>query len=99
MPNFIFIGLALVLLGLYILTGAGAFSAIFWILNVLFRIFVSMYLGMIQGITDGLNGNLDLILETVLYLVFSVVSAVVIHFSYLMGLKEKRLFTRPPVQK
>ncbi len=99
MPNFVFIGLALVLLGLYILTGAEVLSTVFWLLNVLFRIFVSMYLGMIQGLTDGLTGNTDLVLETVMYLVFSLASAIVIHFSYLMGLKEKRLFTRPPVKK
>lgn len=99
MPNFVFIGLALVLLGIYTLTGANALYTIFLLLNGLFRIFVSMYLGIIQGLTDSLTGNTDFLVETVLYLVFSFVSALVIHFSYLMGLKEKRFFTRSPVKK
>jgi len=92
MPNFVFIGLALLLLGIYLISGAEALYSIFVVLNALFRIFVSMYLGIIQGITSGLSGNFDVVLETVLYLAFSLISALVIHLSYLMGLREKRLF-------
>ena len=99
MPNFVFVGLALILFALYLLTGVEVFNTIFIVLNGLFRVFVSMYLGMIQGLTDGLSGNVDAVVETALYLAFSFVSAVVVHLSYLMGLREKRLFTRPPVQK
>lgn len=98
-PNFVFVGLALVLFSMYMLTGVGAFEAIFGVLSVFFRIFMSMYLGIIQGLTDSLTGDIDLLVETALYLAFSLVSAAVVHFSYLMGLKEKRLFTRPPFQK
>lgn len=99
MPNFVFIGLAFVLFLIYMLTGAELLYSLFAVLNGLFRVFVSMYLGIIQGLTDSLSGDVDFLVETALYLAFSFISALVIHFSYLMGLKEKRLFTRPPVQK
>lgn len=98
-PNFVFVGLALVLFVIYMASGAEALYTIFGILNGLFRIFVSMYLGIIQGLTDGLDGNLDLAVETVLYLAFSAVAACVTYLSYLMGLKDKRLFPTTPNKK
>ena len=98
-PNFVFIGFAFVMLIIYVISGVDSLYTVFGILNGIFRIFVSMYLGIIQGLTDGLTGDIDFLVETALYLAFSFVSAIVVHLSYLMGLKEKRLFTRPPVQK
>ena len=73
-PNFVFIGLALDLFLLYMLTGAEALYSLFAVLNGLFRVFVSMYLGIIQGLTDSLGGDIDLLVETALYLAFSFVS-------------------------
>ena len=98
-PNFVFVGLALVLFLIYLISGAEALYTIFGILNGLFRIFVSMYLGIIQGLTESLTGNLDLAIETLLYIVFSAVAAFITYLSYLMGLKEKRLFPSVPKKK
>ena len=99
-PNLVFFGLALLLFGIYILSGAEVLNTASVIFSTVFRIFASMYLGIIQGLTDTVSDiNTDYALEVALYIAFSLVSALVIHLSYLMGLKEKRLFTRPPVKK
>ena len=95
-PNFVFIGLAFVLFAMYMVFGVEALYSIFVILNGIFRIFVSMYLGVIQGLTEGLSGDFDLLIETALYVLFSLIGAVVTYLSYLMGLKDKRLFPMPP---
>lgn len=92
MPNFVFVGLAFVLFLIYLASGADSLYTVFGVLNGIFRIFVSMYLGIIQGLTDGLSGNVDHLVETALYLVFSAVASLVTYLSYLMGLKDKRLF-------
>ena len=99
MPNFIFVGIAFLLIAVYILSGVEALFTVFGILNALFRIFVSMYLGIIQGLTDSLGGNLDFAVETALYLVFALVASLITYLSYLMGLKDKRLFPTTPKKK
>lgn len=98
-PNFIFVGIALLLIGTYILSGVEVLFTVFGILNALFRIFVSMYLGIIQGLTDTLVGNLDFAVETALYLVFALIASAITYLSYLMGLKDKRLFPTTPKKK
>ena len=98
-PNFVFVGLALVFFVIYVFAEVEILYTLFGILNGFFRIFVSMYLGVIQGLTNSLNGNADLIVETVLYLAFSLVGAFVTYLSYLMGLKDKRLFPTAPAKK
>lgn len=90
--NFIFIGFALLLFSVFLVSGVDALYTMFGLLNGIFRIFVSMYLGIIQGLTDSLEGNFDFLIETVLYLVFCALGAVVTYLSYVMGLKDKRLF-------
>ncbi len=93
-PNFIVVGLALILYIIFVLSGVELFESIFAVLNLLFRLFISMYLGMIQGISTALsnNENLSWILQTFLYLVFSAISAIIIHISYVFGLNDKRIF-------
>ena len=92
--NFIVIGLSLILFCIYLLGGPGAFYSIFLVLNAIFRIFVSMYLGMIQGIFASFADNTDLyyLLQTIGFLVFSLLSALFIFVSYIMGLKDYRIF-------
>ena len=99
MPNFVFVGLAFVLFLIYLASGADSLYTVFGVLNGIFRIFVSMYLGIIQGLTDGLSDNVDHLVETALYLVFSAVASLVTYLSYLMGLKDKRLFPTTPKKK
>ena len=92
-PNFIIIGLAIVLFSIYMIAGGEWLKNIFAILNFIFRFFVSMYLGLIQGITTSIaNENTAYLVQSVLFFVFSIISAVVIHVSYILGLKDFRFF-------
>lgn len=99
-PNFIIMGIALLLILLYILTGAEVLKTIFGVLNAIFRIFVSMYLGALMGISApfGVGTDIYYLVQTVGFIVFSLVSALVIHISYLMGLNDLRIFktSKPP---
>ena len=91
--NFIVIGTALVLIGIYMSNGSDAIYSAFAVLNFIFRFFVSMYLGVIQGICKPFEAdqNLYYLLQTLGFLIFSVLSAFAIHFSYILGLNDWRL--------
>ena len=93
--NIIVIGIALLLLILNMITGLDFLMSIFAVLNAIFRIFVSMYLGVIMGISAFAQQNTETyyLIQTAGFLVFSFISALVIHFSYLMGLNDKRIFS------
>ncbi len=93
-PNFTVIGIALIAYIVFAISGIDIFYTIFTLLNIFFRIFVSIYLGVIQGICDPLKENNDLywIMQTSLYLVFSGISVLMIYISYIFGLNDKRIF-------
>ena len=99
--NFIVIGSSLILLVIYLLGGSGAFYSVFMVLNAIFRIFISMYLGIVQGIFSPFANNVSLyyLLQTVGFLVFSMISALVIFTSYLIGLKDFRIFGKAKSEK
>ena len=92
--NFIIIGAAVICLAIYMISGAEWLMSTFAVLNAIYRIFVSMYLGAIMGITATFADNTEVyyLLQSIGFLVFSLISAVIIHLSYLMGLNNKRLF-------
>jgi hypothetical protein len=94
--NFIVIGVALILYILYALSGAEAFHSIFAILNLIFRLFVSMYLGSIQVICAAFENSTHLywLSQTFLYIIFSALSAFVIYISYIFGLNDWRIFKK-----
>ena len=90
--NFAFVGLAFGLFLIYMLSGVEAFKSIFAVMNLIFRLFMSIYLGAIQGIFSFMpDGDTLFLLETLGYILFSGVSALVIYASYLLGLSEKKL--------
>ncbi len=93
-PNFIIIGIALVCFVIYMLGGPHGFKSVFAVLNMIFRIFVSMYLGVLQGIFSFISESEDAyyLWQTVGFFVFPLVAALVTHLSYTMGLKEKKIF-------
>ena len=95
-PNYIVIGAALILFSIYMLGGSDGFKSAFAILNMIFRIFVSMYLGAMQGIFSALSQNEDLyyLCQTAGFLVCALIAAIVTHVSYTMGLNDKRLFKK-----
>ena len=99
--NFIVVGAALILYVLYALTSVEVFQSLFAILNLIFRLFVSMYLGVIQGICASFEESVHLywISQTVLYIVFCVISSLVIHMSYLLGLNDWRIFKKTAQKK
>jgi hypothetical protein len=92
--NIIVVGVALLLLILNMITGLDVLMSIFAVLNAIFRIFVSMYLGVIMGLSAFAQETTETyyLIQTAGFLVFSFISAFVIHFSYLMGLNDKRIF-------
>ena len=92
-PNFIVIGIATVSIIAYMLGGGEWLKSIFAVLNLIFRFFVSMYLGVIQGFTSSITDqNASYLVQSILFLVFSSLSAVVIHVSYILGLRDFRFF-------
>lgn len=92
-PNFLIIGLAIILFSIYMIAGGEWLKNIFAVLNFIFRFFVSMYLGLIQGITASIaNENTAYLVQSILFFAFSILSAVVIHVSYILGLKDFRFF-------
>ena len=93
--NFIIIGVSVICLAVYMMSGAEWLMSIFGVLNAIYRIFVSMYLGAIMGITASFADNTEVyyLLQSIGFLAFSLISALIIHLSYLMGLNNKRLFS------
>ena len=92
--NFIILGVALITYTVYLLGGPGGFKSVFVVLNAIFRIFISMYIGVLSAIYAPLAENSDLyfLLQTIGFLVFTVISALVVFASYLVGLKDYRIF-------
>ena len=91
--NYVFVGTAFLIFAIYMMTGAEALKSIFAVMNLIFRLFLSIYLGAIQGIFSFIpDGDTVYLLETLGYLIFCGISALVIHVSYLMGLSERKLF-------
>ena len=92
-PNLIIIGGAIILFAFYMAGGGEWLKSCFAVLNFIFRFFVSMYLGLIQGLTSGIEDeNLSYLIQSILFLVFSSTSIILIHFSYLLGLRDFRFF-------
>ena len=99
-PNFVIVGISIILSALYIATEAEVLKTIFAILNFLFRFFLSMYLGVIQGMTASIaDENTMFLIQTVLFFAFSALAAVITHVSYVLGLKDFRFFATPKAKK
>ena len=92
-PNFAVIGVAIVSFAIYMMGGGEWLKSIFAVLNLLFRFFVSMYLGVIEGMTSSISdSDVAYLVQSVLFFVFSIISAAVIHISYILGLRDFRFF-------
>jgi len=92
LTNFVVIGLAAILLTIYIISGAEYLYSFFAVLNFIFRFFVSMYLGVIQAICQSYSEftNMYFLAQTLCFLIFSLISSIVIHVSYTLGFKDYR---------
>lgn len=100
-PNVIFLLIALLFLVIRMISGAEWAWSVFGVLNAIFRLFISVYLGIIMGLSVSFEANLEIyyLVQTLGFIVFSFVSAAVIHLSYILGLKDFRLFGKAPVNK
>ncbi len=92
--NFVITGVALLLSGLYLLGCGEVFKTVFAVLNLIFRLFMGMYLGLAQGISYMFTvaDDVKFFIETAAFLVLPLLSVLVVHFAYQMGLNEKRIF-------
>ena len=99
-PNFIIVGISIVLIAVHMAAGSEGAKTVFAVLNFLFRFFLSMYLGVIQGITASIaSENVSFLVQTILFFVFPAITAVITHLSYLLGLKDFRFFATSKSQK
>ncbi len=82
---------------LYISTGIDGFNSTFFVFNIIVRFIESMYLGMVQGIFSWLPDAslVTFLLESVGFLAFPLLSLLTVYFGYLLGYKDKRLFSTP----
>ena len=92
--NFVLAGAATLLMWLYMLTEQDGFKSAFLILNLFMRFLLSVYLGAVQGIFASFESNVNLyyLLQSAGFLVLPLISVLFAHFSYRMGLAEKRIF-------
>lgn len=95
-PNFLFTVLGIISF-LFCLFGIDSvFAVIGSICALIFRFTEMMYQGIVQaifqGLKDGEKNLLFLTVESVAFFAFSLLSALVTHFGYVMGTKEKKLF-------
>lgn len=99
--NFAVIGLAAIVLTVYIISKADYLYSFFAVLNFIFRFFVSMYLGIIQAICHSYSAFTDMyfLAQTLCFLIFSVISAIVVHISYTLGFKDYRFIKQKKTAK
>jgi hypothetical protein len=92
LPNAFLALMTLIFLGVYAFFERGAAFAIF---NLFMRFHQSLYLGLIQWLTAALRSesNLDFLVETILYFVLPFISVLICHFGYMLGRKDKKLFS------
>ena len=98
-PNLLVALVSIILLLVYQLSGSEGVLSAFKISFMIETWVLDMYMGLIQGITpevsvDGSVIFLPALVQTLLYLVFPVIVSVgTVHFSYCLGLKDKKLFS------
>ncbi len=99
--NFVLGILCVLFCGLFMLTGANGLNVAFSVFNIITRFVEAMYLGMVQGIFSFLpeGSSMSFLLQSVGLTVFPVLSVSVAHFGYLLGYKDKRIFSIPNKNK
>ena len=94
--NFVLGFLCILFDGLYIAIGAEWLNTAFFIFNIITRFVLSTYLGMVQGIFSSLpDTSITFLYESVAFMLFPILSVLVAHAGYMLGYKDKRLFSLP----
>ena len=95
-PNFVLAMLTLIFIIIYLLGGEGILST-FATSNLILRFHSSMYLGVIISVvpkfSDASPDFIEYLIETILFCVLPVISILAVHFSYRLGIKDKKIFT------
>ena len=101
LTNFIVVGLATILLVLYMITKAEWLYSFFAVLNFIFRFFVSMYLGVIQALCQSYSAFSDMyfLAQTLCFMIFAIISAILIHLAYALGYKDYRIIKSKKANK
>ncbi len=99
--NFVLGILCVISCGLFMLIGADWLKASFSVFNIITRLVEAMYLGMVQGIFAFLPeaSYISFLMQSVGFIVFPVLSVLVAHFGYLLGYRDKRIFSVPDKNK
>lgn len=97
-PNFLFTVLSLIAYIVCIFDKTSFIGPIGAVCTMITRFTAAMFQGIVHNSLDFLNGEgygefTFYIYESVAFLFFTLISVLVIHFGYMMGLKEKRLFS------
>ena len=92
--NFVITGIAVIFMAVYMLGGPDGFKTAFGVLNLVFRMTLSMYLGIIQAAFYAFSAGEDLyfFLQSIGFFVIPVITIISAHVSYTLGHNEKRLF-------
>ena len=92
--NFLITGIAVLLMAVYVAGGPEGFKTAFGVLNLVFRLILSMYLGVIQAVFVAAEANADLyfFLQAIGYFLAPLLTIVAAHVSYSLGYAEKRIF-------
>ena len=100
-PNILFWGVAALFLVIRIISGAEWAWSIFGVMNMILRLFISIYLGIVMGISAPFEANTEIyyLIQTIGFIAFSFISVGIIHLSYILGLKDFRLFGKTPSSK
>lgn len=92
--NFIVWGIATLLMGIYLITPIEWIKTTFGIFNLIFRLFSSMYLGVVQGLSTVIpvaSENIELMVESLGFLILPILSVLVTHLAYFMGVNNYRI--------
>ena len=93
-PNFLIAAFAVAFMVVHLTSGNEAADSGFAVANLLLRFINSMFLGILQGIFSFLEGdaNAYYLRQSVGYLVAPLITVLVAHTGYQLGMKEFRLF-------
>nr|MBE6545714.1 hypothetical protein [Oscillospiraceae bacterium] len=94
LPNFLISGVAVALMAIHIFSGNESAYSAFAVANLLLRFLNAMFLGILQGIFSFLEDNVNAyyLWQSVGYFVLPLVTVLVTHIGYTLGLKEFRIF-------
>ena len=95
-PNFVLMTLGIISFSFCLGGTTAVFDAIGSICTLIYRLTAAMYQGIVQAsfsfLKDGGKNFLFFVVEGIAFITLSIISALVTHLGYVMGVKEKRLF-------